>query len=164
MSSSHKQIVAKCRLYVHSRKIDILEPLGRGDQGEVFATTRRTAIKALHHDVDYRRERDVYLRLRERGVNAIRGCAVPQLQGFDDDLLVVEMTIVRPPCLVDFASAYLDTRPEFPPDVVAAEQMRHRETFGETWPLVAEIIEQLAGLGIHLMDISAGNIRVSVGS
>jgi len=33
---------------------------------------------------------------------------------FADDLLAIEMTIVTPPFILDFAGAYLDPAPDFP--------------------------------------------------
>ena len=33
---------------------------------------------------------------------------------FDESLLVIEMSIVRPPFLLDFAAATLDVEPDFP--------------------------------------------------
>ena len=54
-------------------------------------------------------------------VTTVRGFNVPELIAFDDELLVLEMTIVRRPFVLDFASAYLDSdkRPEFPDDTWA---------------------------------------------
>jgi hypothetical protein len=41
----------------------------------------------------------------------VAGFAVPQLIHHDDRLWVVEMGIVSPPFVLDFAGAYLDLRP-----------------------------------------------------
>jgi hypothetical protein len=49
----------------------------------------------------------------------VLGFNVPQLIGFDDELHVIEMTVVKRPFVLDFAAAYLDVRPEFPEDVWA---------------------------------------------
>ena len=47
------------------------------------------------------------------GVQDIGGLAVPFLIDFDASLMVVEMSIVDPPCIVDFGKCYLDIPPEY---------------------------------------------------
>jgi hypothetical protein len=49
---------------------------------------------------------------------------------------MVEMEIVQPPFVLDFAGAYLDRRPDFPEDVYAEWQAEKAEQFGDDWPLV----------------------------
>ena len=44
---------------------------------------------------------------------------MPQVIGCDDELRVIEMTIVGRPFVLDLAAAYLDRRPEFADDVWA---------------------------------------------
>jgi hypothetical protein len=73
----------------------------------------------FQHERLFQRERDVYQRLQERHVVRVLGFDVPQLIRFDNDLWVVEMTIVSPPFVLDFAGAYLDQKPDYPPDVLA---------------------------------------------
>jgi hypothetical protein len=51
--------------------------------------------------------------LKERGVEKICDCAVPELIGYDDELLIIEMTVVTTPYVLDFAGAYLDWSPDF---------------------------------------------------
>ena len=109
----------KAEVYAEQQQIEIGRKLGFGWDGTVFATSRQSAIKMFKHERLYQRERDVYLRLDEQRVVRILGFEVPQLIDFDDDLWVVEMTIVSPPFVLDFAGAYLDQKPDFPPEVMA---------------------------------------------
>jgi hypothetical protein len=72
---------------------------GWGNDGIVYETDSDTAIKALRHQPCYERERDAYMRLKEREVDNILGFSVPKLLDFDNDLLVLEMGIVSLPVL-----------------------------------------------------------------
>src|SRR5688572_28971050 len=96
----------------------IQRQLGSGMDGIVLATHQQTAIKALKYQKLYVTERDVYLRLREKQVQTVIGFAVPRMIGYDDNLWVIEMEIVSAPYVLDFAGAYLDRPPDFPPEVM----------------------------------------------
>src|SRR5437879_6423720 len=87
--------------------------LGSGVHGIVFSAENqseggRSALKAHGQETFYRRERDVYLRLKENEVTTIRGCNVPEMLRYDDDLWVIEITVVTRPFVLDFAGALLD--------------------------------------------------------
>src|SRR5712671_5470516 len=102
--------------YARRRSLVVGAKLGDGGHGIVFRAENQSqsylcALKAHHAEIEYAKERDVYLRLRDHEVSALRGCAAPQLIGFDDSLLVIEMTIVTPPFVLDFAGAFLDWDP-----------------------------------------------------
>ena len=95
----------------------------------------------------------------QRAITEVLGFAVPQLIDFDERLEIVEMTIVSPPFVLDFAGAALDRRPQFPEDVLAEWQAEKAEQFGERWPTVRLIMSSFAGLGIYLADVKPGNIE-----
>lgn len=99
----------------------------------------RSAVKVHHSFNTYINEREAYRRLRGALVNQILSLNVPQLLDCDDRLLVIEMTIVTKPFLLDFAGATLDHRTEFP-------------------PAVQKIISELEAFGIYLNDVSPSNI------
>lgn len=134
--------------------------LGAGYDGSVYATDRNSAIKAFRYDELYQRERNVYLRLFERGVDEVCGCRVPRLVDFDDRHRVIEMEIVQPPFVLDFAGAALDQQPQYPTDVIERWQAEKLEQYGDDWPLVQSIIATFAGLGIFLADVKPGNITL----
>lgn len=151
------------KAYAAQRQLEIGEPLGSGKDGIVVAAKckskpARTAIKVFRLDEAYRREKAVYERLKTEGVTAVRGFHVPQLTGFDDNLLVLEMTIVTRPFVLDFAGAYLDRRPEFPEGVLEAWEREKQEQFEERWPEVCGLMAAFGQMRIFLTDISAGNI------
>lgn len=120
--------------------MEIGHRLGFGWDGTVFATDRQSAIKVFQHERLYQRERDVYLRLQSRQVTKILEFKVPRLISSDNDLWVVEMTIVSPPFVLDFAGAYLDQKPDYPPEVLADWMKEKAEQFGKRWQKVQAIM------------------------
>src|SRR5689334_271995 len=104
-------IVRRASIYAARRDLTLGPQLGFGKDGIVFAASSpvraATAIKALLRRDLFDRELACYLRLQERGVVEVREHAVPRLRGQDHDLLVVEMSIVARPFVLDFASAYV---------------------------------------------------------
>lgn len=106
------EIWERAELFAAENGRTLIGQLGYGYDGNVFATERQSAIKVLRFQRLYERERDVYLRLRSRSIIDVAGFAVPQLIHHDDRLWVVEMGIVSPPFVLDFAGAYLDRRAE----------------------------------------------------
>ncbi len=105
------------------------------------------------------------MRLRERDVGDVAGHTVPRLINADDKLLVIEMTIVSPPFLLDFGDAVLDAAPEFPVDVIEEWHAEKTEQFGEArWDRVVTVIGILRAVhGIHLLDVNPGNIMFGEG-
>ena len=145
--------------YCEARQISRAGPLGYGFDGSVFATSRHSAIKVFHHEELFRREWSVYRRLMKNAITEIMGFAVPQLIDIDESLRIVEMTIVSPPFVLDFAGAALDRRPQYPDDVLAEWQAEKAEQFGDRWPTVRLILSSFVGLGIYLADVKPGNIE-----
>jgi len=83
---------------------------------------------------------------------------VPQLLGFDDELWVIEMTVVARPFVLDFAGAYLDFPPDFSEEVLADWQAEKHEQFGSRWPEVQAILRALEGYGVYMVDVNPGNV------
>jgi len=144
-------------------QLELVETLGSGKDGIVLVAKHKAkpanvAIKVLRWAEFYQREKQVYQRLRELEVNTLRGFNVPQLLGCDDDLRVLEMTIVKRPFVLDFAGAYLDARPEFPEGVWADWEADKREQFEGRWPSAQAILGAFEEFGIYLLDVSPSNI------
>lgn len=134
--------------------------LGHGTDGAVWATTRKTAIKALGWQPTYQREVAAYERLAERQLTKLHGLNIPELFGYDDELLTIEMTIVRPPFLLDFGKAYVDRQPPYwdDPQLVANAHEEWESLFDERWPDVAALLGAMELLGIYYVDPRPGNI------
>lgn len=116
------------------------------------------ALKVLRWDEVYLPEKLVYERLKRLGVSEVLGFNVPQLVGFDDALRVIEMTIVKPPFVLDFAGAHLDARPEFSEEIWADWEADKREKFEDRWPQVQRVLDAFEALGVYLLDVSPSNI------
>lgn len=147
--------------YAARHEIQLQSELGFGNQGTVFSTSRKSAIKVHERESFYQRERDVYFRLYQHHVSRVCGCAVPTLIDYDNNLLILEMTVVARPFVLDFASAYLDSRPDYSPEVMQDWQQEKQELFDEHWPDVQLILTQLERIGIYLYDVHPGNIRLT---
>jgi hypothetical protein len=133
--------------------------LGYGKDGTVWESERDTAIKVFRTPDPFHREWAVYERLRDRGVMDIVGFNVPQLVRADEPLMVIEMTIVTRPFVLDFGSAYLDgSGPEFPEEIMTEWLVETREKFGTNWGRAASVLHALERMGIRLTDVHPGNI------
>lgn len=157
------ELLEKATRYAEERGLRLLRSLGRGIHGTVFEAEDqrnrgRLAVKFFENADTFARERAVYRRLREHNVDTILGFNVPQLLNVDERWLVIEMTMVARPFVLDFAAAHLDRAPKFPAEVLAQVEDERREQFGSRWPAVLKILAALEGLGIHQTDPSPGNI------
>jgi hypothetical protein len=151
------------KLYAELYKVDFTTGLGEGKDGEVFQTTRLSAVKFLHDVGYYNREIRAYRMLKELGLTQIAGFNVPALLRDDDTIWAIEMTIVRPPFIVDFVSTHTDEEIEwmgFTDDVVAEREAFWEERFGDRWLRVSQIRDDFHRLtGLALLDLSHNNIR-----
>jgi hypothetical protein len=161
MERAYQEEIARCNSYARKRSLSLRKSLGSGQDGVVFATDTPTAIKGLKHQDQYDRERDTYLRLQEKGVEKVEGFTVPELINFDDSLLIVEMSIVTPPFVLDFAGAYVDKRPTWhsDPEMMKIIEENGLDAFGDNWKKVKSILATFRGLGIYLTDARHGNIE-----
>jgi hypothetical protein len=157
----YSDAIPRAEEYARRRKLSIEKQLGGGIQGVVFSTHEGTAVKALIRPEFYTRERDVYLRLKQRGIDTIAGFNVPRLLDCHDELLVIEMQIVTPPYVLDFASSYLDSPPPYAndPEIMVPWEAAKREQFEERWPTVKRVMSAFEAHGIYLSDIKPGNIE-----
>jgi hypothetical protein len=133
---------------------------GPGQDGFVLRSDRLTAVKFFDRVERFNREHEVYRILSNKDIHDIAGHRVPTLVGADEDLRVLEMTIVERPFVLDFAGA---KRPEEVPDFeqhVLDEHVEHlQELFGDRWAdaiHVAEMFRQATGF--VLLDIHPGNV------
>jgi len=162
-------LIPNARLYASRRELQLAETLGSGKDGIVLVGKRKAqpakvAIKMLRWPDAYEREKKVYERLRDAAVATVLGFNVPQLVGSDDGLRVLEITIVEPPFVLDFAGAHLDRRPEFPEEVWADWEADKREKFEARWPDVRRVLDAFEELGVYLLDVSPGNIAFGAGA
>ena len=146
--------------YVTTRgiQVDFNAQLGFGNDGTVWATNNDTAIKVFERFGNYNREVACYQRLRDLNIDEVGNLSVPRLVDFDEELLVVEMTIVTPPFLLDFGKAYLDQPPDYSAEVLEDWERERVELFGDRWSEVREALSWLRSIGIYYYDAKPGNI------
>jgi hypothetical protein len=149
--------------YAARHQLRLTERLGFGIHGTVRVAEDnikkdKSAIKAHNSATPYFRERAVYERLRDAGVSEVLGFHVPQLIRADDDLWVIEMTIVTRPFVLDFAGAYPDAPPEFSQEIWADWEAEKREQFGDRWTTVQAVMNAFEEFEIYLVDVSPSNI------
>lgn len=159
-----EDMIERAEAYAARRGRALAGRLGFGIHGMVFvlegnADSGVSAVKIHENREPYRRERDIYERLAERGVIEVRGFTVPQMIGHDDEWFAIEMTMVQPPFVLDFAGAYLDWPPDFPEEVWAERLAKWSDEFGADWVKAQSILDELEDLGIHMLDPSPSNIR-----
>lgn len=149
--------------YARSRQLELAGALGFGIHGQVYRARMsgeagEIALKVHRGSDPFRREIEVYERLREADVRQVCGFNVPQLLACEPKLLVFEMTIVQQPFVLDFAECYLDTPPEFPDDVWVLWEAEKREQFEDRWAVVQKVLGEFEDLGIYLLDVSRNNL------
>jgi hypothetical protein len=92
-------LIENSEAYCESKGIQLIRKplLGAGTDGTVWQTWEGTAVKAFEREKNYTLELECYRRFQAQGVNQILGFAVPELEGYSDSLMIVEMTIVEAP-------------------------------------------------------------------
>jgi|SRR5580693_6345396 hypothetical protein len=158
-------LTQNAQAYATRRRLRLAERLGFGIHGIIFRTEGNpetgyvaTAIKVHRSREPYLRECAVYQRLKEAGITKILGFNVPQILGQDDELCIIEMSIVTRPFVLDFAGAYLDAPPDFSAEIWAAWEAEKVDQFGARWPKVQDILAALELMDIHMVDVSPSNI------
>ncbi len=153
----------KLSAYARVRQFVIGRQLGTGTEGSVFAANplgnaNEVALKFHRNEDGYFREKRAYERLREKAVVRICGFNVPELIDVDDRSMVLQITIVPRPFVLDFGGARLDQKPYFSDDVWEEWRQSKLEMFEQRWPIVENVIFEFQLLGIYLMDIHPRNI------
>jgi hypothetical protein len=146
--------------YLSREGIATLERLGEGKDGAVWRTSRWSAVKTHERPESYRAERNAYIRLQQVGLTEIAGFAIPILCAYDDENLVIEMEIVTPPYVLDFASVRLDVPDDLIEDEGHTLADMIRDRFDERADEVIALCEELASAaGIYLTDVHRHNIK-----
>lgn len=160
-----RDLLFEAEAYALRHGLELCGRLGDGTQGRVWAVRGKGnlipwALKIQSSVKDFRQECACYLRLQEHGIAEMEGFHVPEIIRWDDDFLVIEMTIVTRPFVLDFAQAYLDFPPEFSPEVWEDTHHLWSRRYGDEWPRVQRLLDALEGLGIYYLDVHRGNISL----
>jgi hypothetical protein len=146
--------------YAAARGNRILKTLGFGQDGHVFLSHSNTAIKVFARLSNFELEVECYERFLDYDVHAIREFAVPRLRGYDRNLMVIEMSLVEPPFILDYGKVYLDRKPDFSAEVLEDWEADYAERWGSEWVKVQLVLHALRRYGIFYMDPKPGNIAM----
>lgn len=133
-------------------------PYGSGTDGVVFKSSRQTAVKVFERSDQFQLEKQCYDRLKRRKMTTVAGFNVPEIVDSDSALAVIEMTVVRPPYVLDFGKVTIDRRPDFSPEVWAESRAQWADLYEDHWPSVRKVLNALSAIGIHYLDPKPGNI------
>jgi hypothetical protein len=155
--------IRNAQTYAARHQLQLAERLGFGIHGIIYvaedkSASGKSAVKVHRETEPYQRERAVYERLRGIGVSKVRGFNVPQFIRADEELRIIEMTIVIRPFVLDFAGAWLDTPPTFSADIWAEWEASKCDQFESDWPDVKGVLAALEDWGIYMVDVSPSNI------
>ena len=133
---------------------------GPGQDGFVRESSDSTAVKFFDRQDRFLRERDVYRDLRSLRLRKVDNFWIPRLLDDLEDLLILELTQVRRPFVLDFAGAKLEHEiPDFSEDVMADHHAHLEELFGDKWTEALAVAESFrVATGYTLLDIHPGNI------
>lgn len=139
----------------------IIDELGSGTDGWVFSLEPHSVVKVHEHKRRFFMELRAYERLKRHRVTSIAGCNVPVLRGHDPDALILEMSFVSPPYVIDFGKSRLDTPADFNDDAWRYWERKIEYMYGEDtgWALRVHrhLIEKY---GIYHDDVKPDNINL----
>jgi hypothetical protein len=160
-----QHLIYNAQTYAAHERLRLAERLGFGIHGIVFRAEGNlktagvaTAIKVHRSREPYLQELAVYQRLTEAKISQILDFSVPQLFGRDDELLILEMSIVTRPFVLDFAGAYLEAPPPFSDEIWASWETEKIDQFETRWPRVKKVLSALEQMDIYMVDVSPSNI------
>lgn len=137
-----------------------LRRLGWGISGAVFLShDLRTAVKVLHYQERYEAEVRAYRILAQHRLFRLHGLTIPKPRGRDDRLRAVQMDIVDPPYLLDFAGVEFRP-PDFSPDVMDQWRQNLDEMYGPNVSVAYSVYESLKRLGMYYLDFRHSNMRL----
>lgn len=144
----------------HLLRLNLKQQLGAGTDGDVWATSRNSAIKVFRRHGTYLTELRCYQRLGSKQITDVDGLAVPELLNHAADLWIIEMTVVHPPFLLDFGKAYIDEPSPYTPEQLAEWRQSWIHFFPRSdLPRVHKVLRSLLAYGIEYVDPKPSNIR-----
>lgn len=158
-----EELLQNAESYAWLHGLEILGSLGDGTQGMVWRVRdkgklHQRALKIHASIMAYRAEVAVYERLRS--IFSLEGFNIPVMLRHDERWLAIELGLVQPPYILDFAQACLDWPPDFSEEVWEDTLQKWRTTYGDDWPRVQRLLSALEGLGIYYLDVHRRNIAL----
>ena len=122
--------------------------------------SRRSAIKVYRDngEINFNREFRCYSILAENNITEVHEFNVPQLIDSESLLLVIELTIVTAPYILDFGKANFQPH-DFSDEVMEDYEKDREELFEGNWERVSDALYSLERFGIFYNDARPGNIN-----
>jgi len=156
------ELLSRAEAYADSKGIRLVgkDMLGYGSDGSVWQSSRRTAVKAVYQQKNFVHELECYRRLKAAEVRRVGMFDVPFLEDFDEQIRIIEISIVQPPYLLDFGKVYLDRAPThlYDEQMMANAELEWQERFGNRWSKVRHAMRMLEKHGIYYYDPRPGNV------
>ena len=128
---------------------DPLPVLGWGVSGFVFLSPDlQTAIK-VHH----------YPEVRQHRITSLHGLVIPKLRNYDSARRLIQIDVVSPPYLLDFAGVRY-TDPEFSEDTMRDIHATIEERFGNNAHIAYAVYHSLKKIGIYYLDLRQSNLNI----
>jgi hypothetical protein len=160
------ELLRKAEDYVQDKGHRIVRKarLGGGTDGEVWRSTRPSAIKVVIGPKNYQDELESYRRLNAANLYHLNGFDIPRLVARDDRLQIIEMSIVQPPYLLDFGKVYFDHPPtDVYDDPTQRLEADVKANFGPNAPAVSRLLYALRErVGIWYADPKPANIDCGI--
>lgn len=139
---------------------NVLEILGWGVSGFVFLSSDlRTAIKVHHNPDGFHTEVKAYKMLRRHRITRIGGITIPKLHKEDFDRQLIQIDLVKPPYLLDFAGVRFSD-PKFPPETVRQIDEDIQLRFGRNAAFAYAVQHRLLQIGMYYLDLRPSNLNL----
>jgi hypothetical protein len=138
-----------------------LRELGWGVSGIVFASPSLTSAIKVHHRLDsYLTEVKAYTLLRQHRITSLHGLTIPRMHRHDDRLGLIEMDLVSPPFLLDFAGVKF-ADPGFSSDTQEDIDQTIQMRFGDRADVAYAVYHSLRTIGMYYLDLRPSNLNVT---
>lgn len=160
MISHHPNAAKIAREYIGTD--EPLERLGWGVDGVVYTHPSVPNAVKIHKNVEsFNKELAAYQRLYDHHVHTFMGFAVPTLMTFSAKLQVLEISIVKPPCMLDFAAATVDKPNDFSDEAMEIWWADVADAFGDDFGVAADVFWAMKKEhGIFYWDLKPRNLQI----
>jgi hypothetical protein len=150
---------ARALLYLDGKR-RIENELGSGTDGTVYGVSGPSVVKVHKDRHRFNNELKAYLRLREQNVNSVGMFHIPELRNYDPEQLIIEISTVRPPYLIDFGKSHIDHTPDYDDEAWDMWRERLGQVFGDNAGVASQIFHQMVRKhGIYHLDLNPYNLN-----